>query len=155
VVGFVGRYTTPHGESPKWYPCLAEDELTQILDELSGELMAAGGDAGQALADLELANPVLFTLLRDVIYLAYYSRPVVTRAINETIPAGRDYRSSPQPYGYLHGLEQWDRDLLAKVRGSYLATEQVKRLDRLPDYDQPLTAPVPTSRPSNEEASAR
>jgi hypothetical protein len=132
VVGFLARYTTRQGEDPTWYPCLAEDELTRRLDALTEA--ADAGRIPDALVALELAEPAFFGLLRDVVYFGYYSRPQVTRAINEQLPAGRDYRSSPQPYGYLDGLEEWDDDLLSRVRGSYLRTDQVKRLETLPTY---------------------
>ncbi|MGV9254377.1 hypothetical protein [Streptomyces sp. NPDC003697] len=136
VVGFFGRYTTPRGESPQWYPCIAEDDLKRRLDDLA-EASTPGDAPGRSGTPeaLERDDPAFFALLRDVVYFAYYSRPEVTRAINVNIPAGRDYRNSPQPYGYLDGLEEWDDAMLDRVRGTYLRTDQVRRLEHLPAYD--------------------
>ncbi|CCG02337.1 hypothetical protein [Blastococcus saxobsidens] len=131
VAGFVARYTTPTGQLPRWYPYLAEDDLKARLDALS----AQADDPVATLTALEQDDPAFFTALRDVVYLGYYSRPAVTRAINANVPAAHDYRNTPQPYGYLDGLEEWDAELLSRVRGSFLATTEVKPLDRLPNYE--------------------
>ena len=130
VAGFVARYTAPTGQLPPWYPYLAEDDLKARLDALS----ARTEEAVAALTALEKDDPAFFTVLRDVVYFGYYSRPAVTRAINATVPAARDYRNTPQPYGYLGGLEEWDSELFSRVRGSFLATTEVKPLDRLPNF---------------------
>ena len=69
--------------------------------------------------------------LRALVYYGYYSRPVVTLAINKNLPAGRDYHGPPLPYGYLATLEPWDEELLAQAhdQGSYLETDEVTRVD--------------------------
>jgi hypothetical protein len=55
----------------------------------------------------------------------------VTKAINLTLEAGKDYRSPAQPYGYADVIEEWPQELLDRVEGDYLRTEDVTPLDRV------------------------
>lgn len=132
LVAFVGRYVTPSGYRNKHFPFAEEDDFTAGLDRLGRSFVdadAAGRTA--AVAALEEAGDPLFEQLRALVYYGYYSRPVVTLAINRNLPAGRDYHGPPLPYGYLQTTEPWDEDLLtqAQERGSYLATDEVVRVD--------------------------
>jgi hypothetical protein len=132
LVGFVGRYVTPSGYRNKHYPFACEDEFKAGLDRLGQSFLDAGGDGRtEAIAALEKAEDPLFEQLRSFVYYGYYSRPVVTLAIQRNLPAGRDYHGPPLPYGYLATTEPWDEETLAQAseHGSYLETEQVTRVD--------------------------
>ncbi|NMO93042.1 gluconate 2-dehydrogenase subunit 3 family protein [Actinomycetospora sp. TBRC 11914] len=132
LVTFVGRYTTPSGFQNKHFPFAGEDELKAGLDRLGRSFVDGDTTARtEAIAALEKAGDPLFEQLRALVYYGYYSRPVVTQAINRNLPAGRDYHGPPLPYGYLQTTEPWDEDLLtqAQENGSYLETSDVVRVD--------------------------
>ena len=74
----------------------------------------------------------LFEQLRALVYYGYYSRPVVTLAINRNLPAGRDYHGPPLPYGYLQTTEPWDEDLLDAGAGERLVPRDRGRRPRRP-----------------------
>ncbi len=132
LVTFVGRYVTPSGYRNKHFPFAEEDAFKAGLDRL-GQSFVDGDVAARtkAVAALEKAEDPLFEQLRALVYYGYYSRPVVTLAINRNLPAGRDYHGPPLPYGYLQTTEPWDEDLLtqAQEHGSYLETDDVVRVD--------------------------
>lgn len=128
---FIERYVTPPGQPEIWYPFLPERELMAWLDTLDGFVDSALDKRMRTLSQLEYNEPGFFARLRDLVYQAYYSRPEVVRAIN-TLPAGKDYRVSPQPYGYAEVIDDWDEALLARVTGSYTRTEDIVRVP-LPD----------------------
>ena len=128
VVSFVRKYVTPAGRDAKWFPFLAEEDFKARLDAL-GEDFPSSGTRVAAIEALEAAEPEFFGRLRDVVYYAYYSRPEVVHAMNRLLPAGRDYRTSPQPYGYSDVMADWDDELLARVHGSYQKTDEVRRVD--------------------------
>lgn len=140
IADFIGRYLAPTGTPARWYPFLTEDDVKTRLDGIE----RAGDDPGWAaeLETLERAHPEFFTALRTLVYQGYYSHTTVTGLISTMIPGAHDLRRSPQPYGYLDGLEAWDEAALARVRGSYTGTAQVHRLHHLPDYgaDKPTGA---------------
>ncbi|MEQ3548890.1 gluconate 2-dehydrogenase subunit 3 family protein [Pseudonocardia nematodicida] len=129
---FVGRYVTPSGYRNKHFPFAEEDDVKAGLDRL-GQSFVDGDTAARtaAIAALEEAEDPLFEQLRALVYYGYYSRPVVTLAINKNLPAGRDYHGPPLPYGYLQTTEPWDEELLteAQENGSYLETDDVVRVD--------------------------
>jgi hypothetical protein len=129
VIAFIARYIAPSGEEPRWFPFLGEEEFKYRIDALGGEFTRASR-AGKisVLKGLEQKESEFFGRLRDLVYYAYYSRPEVIKAINRNLPAGRDYRNSPQPYGYLDVIDDWDEDLLSRVRGTYKRTQDVTRL---------------------------
>jgi hypothetical protein len=129
VVAFIARYIAPAGEAPRWFPFLGEKEFKHRLDTLgTGFVTASRVRKISILEALERDEGEFFGRLKDLVYYAYYSRPEVIRAINENLEAGRDYRNSPQPYGYLDVIEDWDEKLLNRVRGTYKRTEDVTRL---------------------------
>lgn len=136
LVTFVGRYVTPSGYKNKHFPFATEDEFKAGLDRL-GQGFADGSvaDRTAAISELEKASQEgtdpLFEQLRALVYYGYYSRPVVTLAIQRNLPAGRDYHGPPLPYGYLQTTEPWDEELLtaAQENGSYLETDEVVRVD--------------------------
>ncbi|MEU6696778.1 gluconate 2-dehydrogenase subunit 3 family protein [Pseudonocardia sp. NPDC046786] len=132
IVAFVGRYVTPSGYRNKHYPFAEEDAVTAGLDRLGQSFVDGDATArAAAVAALEEAGDPLFEQLRALVYYGYYSRPVVTLAINRNLPAGRDYHGPPLPYGYLQTTEPWDEELLTRAgeNGSYLATDDVVRVD--------------------------
>ena len=132
IVEFVGRYVTPSGYRNKHFPFATEDEFKAGLDQL-GQSFVDGDTTFRtnAIAALENAEEPLFEQLRALVYYGYYSRPRVTLAINDNLPAGRDYHGPPLPYGYLQTTEPWDEELLAQAEenGSYLETDEVVRVD--------------------------
>jgi hypothetical protein len=137
VVGFIVRYVAPSGQEAKWYPFLTEAEFARRLDELgSAFVSASSAERVQVLIGLERDDAEFFGRLRDMVYYAYYSRPEVVAAINRNLEAGRDYRNSPQPYGYTDVMDDWDDDLLSRVKGTYTRTEDVVRLP-LPENLRP------------------
>lgn len=129
VISFITRYIAPSGQEPKWYPFLGEDDFKARLDALGDDFVgAASAQRVRVLQKLEVDEPEFFGRLRDVVYHAYYSRPEVVHAINRNLQAGRDYRTSPLPYGYSDVMDDWDDELLARVRGTYKRTEDVRPL---------------------------
>lgn len=130
VLSFITRYVTPAGQDAKWFPFLGEDDFKARLDRLGdGFLQATAAERVTVLTGLEQDQPEFFLHLHDVVYYAYYSRPAVVHTMNRTLRAGRDYRLSPQPYGYTDVMDDWDDELLARVRGSYRRTADVRRVE--------------------------
>ena len=118
VLSFVRRYVAPQGQSPRWYPFLAEQHVTRWADTLGRAFVQAGSEARTAeLRVHEREHPEVFSRVRDLVCQAYYSRPEVVRAIREQLTAGRDYRITPQPFGYDDSIADWDEQLLSGVRG--------------------------------------
>ena len=129
ILDFIGKYVTPQGKEARNYPYAAEDDFKAALGRLGNDFVADASDARiERLKRVEAEDPTFFGQLRDLVYYGYYSRPEVTRAINENLEAGRDYVSPPQPYGYPGLIEEWDESLLARVKGDYIRTEDVKRV---------------------------
>lgn len=133
IVGFFRRYVTRSGQEARWYPFVSVDHIASAAEWL-GTGFAQSDEATRvaAVARLEREHVEEFSRLRDLVYHAYYSRPAVVSAINAESAAGRDYRISPQPYGYADTIDDWDDALLSRVQGTYLRTEDVVRL-ALPD----------------------
>jgi hypothetical protein len=130
VVAFMARYIAPAGQDAKWYPFLDEADVKDRLDALGVAFLgAAEGQKVETLRGIERDEAEFFSRLRDLVYHAYYSRPLVVRAINDNLEAGRDYRVTAQPYGYSDTMLDWDDDLLDRVRGTYKRTEDVLRLE--------------------------
>lgn len=134
VVPFLARYIAPIGQPNKWYPFLEESDVRGRLDGLGEAFLGKNvDDQIETLRGLERDEPEFFGRLRDLVYHAYYSRPAVVQAINERLPAGRDLRVAPQPYGYSDTIIDWDDELLSRVRGTYKRTEDVVRIELPPD----------------------
>jgi hypothetical protein len=133
IVAFVARYVTPAGEDVKYYPLAAEYTFKDHLGDLGQEFLDAA-PSGQiaALEALEHGNEAestFFEQLKGLVYFGYYARPEVTAAIRKNLSAGRDYHGPPQPYGYLEVTEQWSGEEFPHGRGSYIATDEVARVD--------------------------
>jgi hypothetical protein len=130
VIGFVARYVAPEGQPAKWFPFFAEDDFKAWLDKLGTAFVnLTSKERVETIKAIETKEPEFFERMRDTIYYAYYSRPEVVRAINLNLEAGRDYRYSPQPFGYSDNMRDWDKALLARVRGTYKRTVDVVRVD--------------------------
>lgn len=133
IVGFVARYVTPAGEEVKHFPLAAEYAFKDQLNALGqGFLDARPSEQVERLRACENGDDdrsAFFEQLKALVYHGYYARPEVTAAIRKNLPAGRDYHGSPQPYGYLHVIEPWPDDAVRHGRGSYIATEDVRRVD--------------------------
>jgi len=133
VLGFFRRYVTPKGQPAVWYPFLSAEDIAGICGWLGDGFAAADEDSRvAAVGVVERDHAEMFNRVRDLVYQAYYSRPEVIAAINAQLPAGKDYRITPQPFGYADVIEDWDEDLLGRVQGSYIRTEDVTRVP-LPD----------------------
>lgn len=152
IVGFIGRYITPSGEEPIWFPYAAEDDFKAEVDRLGKDLLQAGpNEQIEILERTEQDSDTFFSQLRDLVYYGYYSRPEVTKAINENVEAGRDYRSPPQPYGYLDVIEDWDQSMLSRVKGSYIHTGDVKHTAVRTPVGEASSAETPPGEPLGAE----
>ncbi|MGI9499498.1 MAG: hypothetical protein ACR2P3_05640 [Geminicoccaceae bacterium] len=107
-------------------------QLRGRLREIDGEtalstLEAARAKGGpEALTALEEAKPDLFQKLRSVVFLTYYEMPEVQDVIRNF---GHPYNASPLPKGYATGRFDPSSDTPTHGRGSYVKTEDVKRVD--------------------------
>lgn len=127
VVEFMGRYITPSGQEPQYFPFAAEDAFKAAVDKLGDEFLSANpAEQVEILKRTEQESPAFFEQLRNLVYYGYYSRPQVIQAINQNLEAARDYRGPPQPYGYLHAVEKWDESTFPRGRGKYIRTADVK-----------------------------
>ena len=152
VVGFIGRYVTPSDEEPKWFPFAGEDDFKAEIEKLGEDFLCTEpAQQVEALERTQQESEAFFSQLRNLVYYGYYSRPEVTKAINENVEAGRDYRSPPQPYGYLDVIEDWDRSMLPRVKGTYIRTEDVRRTV----VRTPTEPPPPAKAPPGEALGAQ
>lgn len=130
VVSFFRRYISPEGQEPKWFPFIGESEFHARLDALGEEFVRSSPAAQvETLQTLEKTEEFFFARIRDLTYYAYYSRPAVITAINANLEAGKDLRNSPQPFGYSDTMDDWDEQLLNRVRGTYIRTEDVRPVE--------------------------
>lgn len=126
VAGFVARFVAPVGQDATWYPFLTLGETVRWLEELGSDFLEADPDKqARLLQAREAEDSEFFGRVRDTVYVGYYSRPEVVLSINRTLPAGRDYRATPQPFGYSDTIVDWDEDLLARVRGTFIPTADI------------------------------
>ena len=98
------------------------------VDRLAAALVARGGlgDAPGAAARLEAEDPRLFDTARAFLTFAYYEAPAVIAAIRAL---GHDYNDAPQPKGYAMRPLDPERDAPAVLRGRFVATADVVRVD--------------------------
>jgi hypothetical protein len=84
--------------------------MEQAIGEISNSLSSGEPDQNEltnAIEQLEKSNPQLFTLLLELVYLAYYSDPRVHERIG--------WKTGPlQPDGF--PMEPWDESVLEKTR---------------------------------------
>jgi hypothetical protein len=99
--------------------------LPQLVDRLEG-LGAEGRLDRTTLEGFERDHPEEFLLIRNLAYLAYYESPAVHEAIRAL---GFTYHAVPLPAGYEVGKFDPATDLPRHGRGSFLRTDEVRRLD--------------------------
>jgi hypothetical protein len=130
VLDYIARYVTPRSKDHTQFPNAHEDDFKANVDAFLGRGFVDGDANGRiaTLKRIEAEQPEFFQQLRNLVYYGYYSRREVVRAINRNLPAGRDYRAAPQPYGYWDVIEPWDEGLLAGVVGDYIRTDDAKRV---------------------------
>jgi hypothetical protein len=86
------------------------------LEDLSDEAITAW------ISGLETDENATFLILRNWVYFGYYSSSAVASAIQLS---GSPYHGAPQPFGYR--LDE-DAPVPATPRGSYLPTEEIRRV---------------------------
>lgn len=124
------------------------DGLRLLLEALGPDFAAAPfAEREQTVRRLEDGQPALFALVRMAAYTAYYAAPAVIDAIRAL---GHEYNDAPQPRGY--EMRRFDptpgADLPAEPRGSYLATNEVARVDTSALADLGLPTVWPSRRSS-------
>ena len=105
-----------------------------MLDCVVDAVIAAGGpfigrtpEERIAIVErLEAAEPALFEQVRVAATFAYYESPFVVEAIRRL---GRPYALRPHVSGYPMAPFDLDKDTPRHGRGSYLATDTVRRAD--------------------------
>ncbi len=128
VDDFFVRYITPVSATANWFPFAREEEFKAAVDQLAGPFLAADHEGRVArLTALEREQPEFFGQLRALTYAGYYSRPPVLLALQQALPAGRDYHGPPLPYGYDLSTPDWD-EITPPGTGSYTETSDVVRV---------------------------
>lgn len=100
----------------------SEHDLAR-LESLRSDWPADSAEAAtRVLEAMESQAPAEFAYLREFVYHAYYASRRVLAAMADR---GYSYHGAPQPLGY-----RIDDEMArpAKARGSYIATEDVKRV---------------------------
>jgi hypothetical protein len=129
IVGFIARYVAPDGTAAVHYPFAEERPFKAGVDALGKRLLKAEPSGRAAtLERVSQQDGAFFSQLLGLVYYGYYSRPAVIQAVSDNLEAGRDYHGPPQPLGYLSVTEQWEPAEIQRDRGSYLKTDQIKRL---------------------------
>ena len=113
---------------------LFEDLGRGHFARLATAILAAGGpftDRSEEeriaiVARFEAAEPALFGWVRDAAYIAYYENPFVAAVINAQ---GHPYDVRPHLKGYPLQPFDIDRQTPRHGRGSYIATQDVRRVD--------------------------
>lgn len=97
-------------------------------ERLAAALLAEGvlSDAIAATERLQSELPAAFDVARSYLTFAYYEAPAVIAAIRAM---GHTYNDAPQPDGYAVRPFDPARDAPATPRGSYVRTEDVRRVD--------------------------
>ncbi|CUR58787.1 hypothetical protein NOCA2540044 [metagenome] len=102
----------------------APDDLA-TLERLRREWnLADAPEVGSTLTELETGDPALFAYVTELVYHAYYSSRRVLAAMADR---GYGYHGAPQPLGYAITETM---AVPRRPRGSYVATEDVRRVSR-------------------------
>lgn len=129
IDNFIMRRVPAPGTGIVPYPGLDGDGLRAILARLTDT-----PDMTAALTALETAAPADFQALWRLAVYGYYSRPETIAAIQRDHDT--PYHGAPLPLGYADAIAPWDPDDPQQNpqhrRGSYLQTDDVRRLD-IPD----------------------
>ena len=92
------------------------EHAMQRLDDLGDEAVASW------VSGLESDEAETFVVLRNWVYYGYYSSSAVASALRLS---GSRYHGAPQPFGYQIAE---DAPVPATPRGSYLPTEEIRRV---------------------------
>jgi len=106
-------------------PSFIEQRATAADLEVLESLMArypadSVAEATLRVAEMELAEPLVFAWLRELVYHGYYASH---RTLAAMADSGYAYHGAPQPLGYR--IDEVMRTPAA-VRGSYITTEEVE-----------------------------
>jgi hypothetical protein len=108
------------------YPALDAPALQRLLTALG-----SSDDMTAALADLEQAEPRVFTALWRLAVYGYYAQPETIAAIQRDLAPA--YHGAPLPLGYAHAMAPWDANdplqMPREPRGSFIPTDQVKPVE--------------------------
>jgi hypothetical protein len=119
----------PEGTPASHYPFAEERHFKASVDALGKRLLKAEpSERAAVLERVSKQDEEFFAQLLGLVYYGYYSRPAVIQAVSDNLEAGRDYHGPPQPLGYLSVTEQWEPSEIQRDRGSYLKTQEIKRL---------------------------
>lgn len=111
----LGRFIREH--------CKRDADVAALRNVVAA-FQSSGTAPQQFLEQHQRAAAGEFRVLIDFVYLGYYSRPEVVRAIQSECEC--DYISPPQPSGYRMPLEF---DVKPSQRGRYTPTVEVRRVD--------------------------
>jgi len=101
------------------------DRVVRTLNQAQEFVSQTIAEQTAIVAQFERDEPNLFGFIRHAVYFGYYQTLPVVQAVRQL---GREYNHTPQPDGY--ELAPFDPSTLPTVkRGSYIATEDVKRVD--------------------------
>jgi hypothetical protein len=129
---FILHRVPPAGAERVPYPWVDAGMLKGTLAALAEDATTRG--MAVALEWLEAERPDAFTALWRLAVYGYYSEPETIAAIQRDLAP--PYHGAPLPLGYDHVLAPWDPDdplqMPRNPRGSYVPTDQVKRVDLSP-----------------------
>lgn len=129
IVDIIGRYVTPDDETPRFFPFFTVSALAGLFEPLGDDFVSVGEAVkDERLGGLETDAAQGFAVFRMLTNFCYYSRPAVALAVQK-LPAGKFYRPTPQPYGYLDTVADWDDVEINRTRGSYVETADVVPVD--------------------------
>ncbi|HUG13592.1 MAG TPA: hypothetical protein VMM78_01125 [Thermomicrobiales bacterium] len=129
---FILRRVPAAGAEHVPYPWIDAAMLKATLAALAAD--AATRDMTASLEWLQIERPDEFTALWRLAVYGYYSEPNTIAAIQRDLAPG--YHGAPLPLGYDHVIPPWDPadplQLPRTPRGSYVPTDQVRRVDLSP-----------------------
>jgi hypothetical protein len=102
------------------------DRIAEFIDAAGGFAGKSEGERTAIVANLERQHPELFKLICQAVYLAYYESPAAAARIRSL---GFSYKLRPHIGGYPVPRVDAIRDRPHHERGTYLRTEDVRRLD--------------------------
>ncbi len=123
---FIMQRVPERDDSGQLYPGLDAARLKALLSRLHGS-----PDMTEALTRLQQDQPGAFQSLWSLAVYGYYSRSETISAIQRDLAPA--YHGAPLPIGYVDAMQRWDvsdpLQMPRSPRGSYIRTEQVKRVD--------------------------
>jgi hypothetical protein len=129
IVDIIGRYVAPDDEMPRFFPFFTVGAVAGLLEPLGDDFESVETVVqDERMIALEIDAAQGFAVFRMLTNFCYYSRPAVALAVQK-LPAGKYYRPTPQPYGYLDTVADWDEIEINRTRGSYVETADVAPVD--------------------------